>query len=176
MTEYFPDVPEIGYAGPDAVDEFVFRHYDRARPVAGRRMDEQLRFASAYWHTMRNPLSDPFGAGTARMPWDDWSDSVQNARRRVEAFFEFLQKCGIDWYCFHDRDVAPEGSDIAESERNLDAVVETLAEAQSRSGRRLLWGTACLFTHPRYVHGAATSCLVEVYAHAAAQVCKAMEA
>lgn len=176
MTEYFPDVPEIRYAGPDAVDEFVFRHYDRERPVAGRRMDEQLRFASAYWHTMRNPLSDPFGAGTARMPWDDGSDSVQNARRRVEAFFEFLQKCGIDWYCFHDRDVAPEGSDIAESERNLDAVVETLAEAQSRSGRRLLWGTACLFTHPRYVHGAATSCLVEVYAHAAAQVCKAMEA
>ena len=138
-------------------------------------MHEHLRFASAYWHTMRNPLADPFGVGTAQMPWDDGSDSVENACTRVKAFFEFLEKCSIDLYCFHDRDVAPEGADIAESERNLDAVVEVLASEQARTGKKLLWGTACLFIHPRYMHGAATSCLLDVYAHAGAQVRKAME-
>lgn len=175
MSEYFPGIEAIGYGGPDAEEELVFRRYDRDRLVEGRPMHEQLRFASAYWHTMRNPLADPFGVGTARMPWDDGSDSVENARTRVRAFFEFLEKCSIDHYCFHDRDVAPEGADVAESERNLDAVAEELEEQQSRTGRSLLWGTACLFVHPRYMHGAATSCLLDVFAHAGAQVKKAME-
>ena len=174
MSEYFPGIKPITYEGPDATGELVFRRYDRDRQIEGRPMHEHLRFASAYWHTMRNPLSDPFGVGTALMPWDDGTDSVENARTRVKAFFEFLEKSSIDFYCFHDRDVAPEGSDIPESERNLDAVVEVLAEEQKRTGRRLLWGTACLFAHPMYMHGAATSCLVDVFAHAGAQVRKAM--
>ena len=175
MSEYFPGIEAIKHAGPDASEELVFRRYDREKQVEGRPMHEHLRFACAYWHTMRNPLSDPFGIGTARMPWDDGSDSVANAQTRVRAFFEFLEKCSIDHYCFHDRDVAPEGKDIVESERSLDAVVETLAAEQARTGKRLLWGTACLFIHPRYMHGAATSCLLDVYAHAGAQVRKAME-
>lgn len=175
MTEFFPDIDPVPFAGPDSDAELVFRRYDWDKLVEGRPMHDQLRFASAYWHTMRNPLADPFGVGTARMPWDDGTDSIENARTRVRAFFEFLEKCSIDHYCFHDRDVAPEGADIAESERNLDSVVEELAEQQSRTGKKLLWGTACLFIHPRYMHGAATSCLLDVYAHAGAQVRKAME-
>ena len=176
MSEFFPGIEPVPFSGSSAGDELVFRRYDAEKIVAGRSMRDQLRFAAAYWHTMRNPLADPFGVGTVDAPWDDGSDSIANARVRVEAFFEFLEKCGIDYYCFHDRDVAPEGSGVEESERHLDSVVEKLAEEQSRTGKRLLWGTACLFIHPRYMHGAATSCLVEVYAHAAAQVCKAMEA
>ena len=175
MTEYFPEVGAIPYAGPTSTDELVFRRYDREKLVEGQPMHEHLRFACAYWHTMRNPLADPFGVGTARMPWDDGSDSVDNARTRALAFFEFLEKCSLDHYCFHDRDVAPEGADIAESERALDSVVEVLASEQARTGKKLLWGTACLFIHPRYMHGAATSCLLDVYAHAGAQVRKAME-
>ncbi|MAJ47367.1 MAG: xylose isomerase [Planctomycetes bacterium TMED75] len=175
MSEFFPGIETIPFAGASASDELVFRRYDPEKVIAGKTMHDQLRFASAYWHTMRNPLADPFGAGTAIAPWDDGSDSVENARVRVEAFFEFLEKCRIDWYCFHDRDVAPEGVGIADSERILDSVTDKLLEEQQRTGKQLLWGTACLFIHPRYVHGAATSCLVDVYAHAAAQVCKAME-
>ena len=175
MSEFFPETDVIPFAGPDSTEELVFRRYERDKLVEGRPMHEHLRFASAFWHTMRNGLSDPFGAATARMPWDDGSDSVENACIRVRAFFEFLEKCSIDRYCFHDRDVAPEGSDVRESERNLDRVVEVLASEQERTGRRLLWGTACLFTHPRYMHGAATSCLVDVYAHAGAQVRKALD-
>lgn len=172
---FFPDVKPIRYAGEAASEPFVFRHYDREQLIDGKPMHEHLRFAAAYWHTMRNPLNDPFGVGTAQCPWDDGSDSVENAQRRVRAFFEFLEKCSIDFYCFHDRDVAPECETIDDTERAFDAVANTLAEEQARTGKQLLWGTACLFAHPRYMHGAATSCLVEVFAHAAAQVKKAME-
>lgn len=174
MSDYFPDVPVIPFAGPDTDQELVFRRYDRDKEIEGRPMHEHLRFACAYWHTMRNALADPFGVGTAQMPWDDGSGSVSNAMTRVRAFFEFLEKCSLDFYCFHDRDVAPEGDDIAESERNLDAVAEVLAEEQQRTGRKLLWGTACLFIHPRFMHGAATSCLLDVFACAGAQVRKAI--
>ncbi len=175
MTDFFPEVGVIPFEGPTSKDELVFRRYDRDKVVEGRPMHEHLRFACAYWHTMRNPLADPFGVGTAQMPWDDGSNSVENARTRVRAFFEFMEKCSLDLYCFHDRDVAPEGADIAESERNLDSVVEELAAQQDRTGKKLLWGTACLFIHPRYMHGAATSSLLDVYAHAGAQVRKAMD-
>jgi xylose isomerase len=172
----FPDVPTIRYEGPNARHPLAFRHYDPDALVEGKPMREHFRFASAYWHTMRNSLADPFGMGTAQMPWDDGSDSLDNARRRVAVFFEFLAKCGIDFYCFHDRDVAPEGRTLAESERNLAAVVATLKDEQARTGKRLLWGTACLFAHPRYAQGAATSPRPEVFAYAAAQVKSAMEA
>lgn len=172
----FPDVSAIRYEGPESRNPLAFKHYDAEAVVAGRPMREHLRFASAYWHTMRNPLADPFGVGTARMPWDDGTDSIDNALRRVDVFFEFLEKIGIDFYCFHDRDVAPECETLAESNAALHRVVDHLAKHQQSSGRRLLWGTACLFSHPRYVHGAATSCSVDVFAHAAAQVRQAMDA
>ncbi len=139
-------------------------------------MKDHLRFAAAYWHTMRNELTDPFGVGTSLKPWDDRSNSLDNARRRAEVFFEFLDKLGLDFYCFHDRDVAPEGATLAESNRNLEALVETLQTLQAQLGKQLLWGTACLFTHPRYMHGAATSCDADVFAYAASQVKSAMDA
>jgi xylose isomerase len=116
-----------------------------------------------------------FGMPTMNRPWDDHSDSIDNARRRVRAAFEFLEKLGVSFYAFHDRDVAPEGATLSQTNKNLDAVVATLKEEQRRTGIRLLWGTANLFSHPRYAHGAATSCNADVFAYAAAQVKKALE-
>ncbi len=175
MSEYFTQVGAIRYEGPESRDPFAFKHYNREDVVEGKTMAEHLRFASCYWHTMRNELSDPFGPGTARMPWDDGSTTVENAKVRARVFFEFLAKCGIDYYCFHDRDIAPEGASLAESDRMLDEVVEEFARLQDEHGRKLLWGTACLFAHPRYAHGAATSCEAGVFAYAAGQVKKALE-
>ncbi len=167
--------PPIPYEGPKSKNPLAFKFYDPSAVVEGRPMREHLRFAAAYWHCMRNPLSDPFGSGTALMPWDDGSDSTENALRRADVFFEFLGKIGIDFYCFHDRDVAPERRTIAETEKAFDEVAARLKQLQSETGRRLLWGTANLFSHPRYAQGAATSPDVHVFAAAAAQVKKAME-
>ena len=170
------DIPTIRYEGPDSRNPLAFKHYNPDEEVAGKTMREHLRFACAYWHTMRNPLSDPFGGGTAQMPWDDGTDSLSNALNRTEVFFEFLEKCSLDFYCFHDRDISPEGASLAESHKNLAAVVEKLKDLQEQSGKKLLWGTACLFTHPRYMHGAGTSPDVEVYAYAGSQIKNALEA
>jgi len=175
MSDFFPTVPRVTFEGAGSKNPFAFNHYNPAELVEGKSMREHLRFAAAYWHVMRNTLADPFGAGTALMPWDDGSDSVANAQQRVRVFFEFLEKTGIDFYCFHDRDVAPELGALAESNKALDAVVETLATEQERTGKKLLWGTACLFAHPRYAQGAATSPSLPVFTHAAAQVKKALE-
>lgn len=172
----FPGVPAITFGGPSSREPFQWTHYNPDQLVEGRPMREHLRFASAYWHTMRNGLADPFGAPTAQMPWDDGSAGVDNARRRADVFFEFLELCGIDHWCFHDRDVAPEGRSLAESERHLHALVQHCRQLQSRSGKRCLWGTACLFAHPRYAAGAATNPSPEVFAHAAAQVKHALDA
>jgi xylose isomerase len=171
----FPGIDTIPFVDAGSREPLGFRHYRPDEAVEGKSMREQLRFAACYWHTMRNGLSDPFGGATARMPWDDGSDSVDNCRRRADAFFEFLRKCRIDHYCFHDRDIAPERATLAESNADLDKVVEHLEVLQRSSGKRLLWGTACLFAHPRFVSGAATSPRIEVFAHAAAQVKKAIE-
>ena len=130
----FADIPVITYEGPDSRNALAFKHYDAEAVVEGRTMAEQLRFACAYWHTMRNPLDDPFGVGTAQTPWDDGTDSVENALRRVDVFFEFLNKIGIQWYCFHDRDVAPEGVDIPSTNDNLQRVVE--GHGQPPAGQR----------------------------------------
>jgi xylose isomerase len=138
-------------------------------------MRDHLRFGVAYWHTMRGTGGDPFGPGTAVRPWDDGSNTVANAQRRVRAAFEFIEKLGAPFYCFHDRDVAPEGKTLRETNKNLDAVVKVLKEEQQRTGIKLLWGTANLFSNPRFVHGAATSCNADVFAFAAAQVKKALE-
>lgn len=176
MPEAFPNISKIPFAGKDSRDPFTFRHYNPDELVAGKKMKDHLRFAAAYWHCMRNNLSDPFGGGTALMPWDDGTDSVDNAKKRVGVFFEFLDKIGIDYYCFHDRDIAPEGATLAESNKNLEAIVETLAEYQKGSGKKLLWGTACLFAHPRYAQGAGTAPSADVFAYGAAQVKAAMDA
>jgi xylose isomerase len=138
-------------------------------------MKDHLRFSVAFWHAFRNGLADQFGAPTRQMPWDDGTDSLANAARRIRAAFEFFGKLGVEFFCFHDRDVAPEGKTLAASHKNLDAVVKVIKQEQQRTGIRLLWGTANLFANPRYVHGAATSCNADVFAYAAAQVAKAME-
>jgi xylose isomerase len=138
-------------------------------------MREHLRFSVVFWHTFRGRGSDPFGMPTMIRPWDDFSDSLDNAKRRVRVAFEFIEKLGAPFYVFHDRDVAPEGANLAQTNKNLDAIVKVLKEQQQRTGIGLLWGTACLFAHPRYAHGAAASCNAEVFAYAAAQVKKAME-
>jgi xylose isomerase len=172
----FPQIPAIRYEGPKSKNPFAFKHYHATAKVEGKPMREHLRFAAAYWHCMRNGLADPFGGPTAQMPWDDGSNSVANAKHRVEVFFEFLEKTGIDFYCFHDRDVAPEGATLAESHRNLAEIVQVLKSGQKQSKKKLLWGTACLFAHPRYAQGAGTSPNADVFAYAAAQVKAALDA
>jgi xylose isomerase len=174
-SQFFPNVGAVAFEGPHSTNPLAFKQYDADEKIEGKTMRQHLRFAVCYWHTMRNTLSDPFGHGTALRPWDNGSSSVDNAQRRVHAAFEFIEKLGAPFYCFHDRDVAPEGHNLAETNRNLDAIVAVLKQEQKRTGIKLLWGTANLFSHPRYVHGAATSCNVEVFAFAAAQVKKAME-
>ena len=175
MAEAFPGIGRIPYEGPDSKNPLAFKHYNAEEVVAGKTMKDHLRFSVAYWHAFRNDCGDPFGRGTRQMPWDDGSESVENACNRVRAAFEFFEKLGVEFYCFHDRDVAPEGDTLAETNKNLDAVVKVLAEEQNRTGVKLLWGTACLFNHPRFMHGAATSPNADVFAFAGAQVAKALE-
>ncbi len=172
---FFPDVEKVRFEGPDSTNPLSFRHYNPDEVVEGKPMREHFRFACAYWHTMRGTGADPFGPGCAVRPWEDGSDSVDMAVKRVQVAFEFLEKCGLDFYCFHDRDVAPEGSNLRETNQNLDKVVEALKSEQERTGIKLLWGTANLFSNKRYVHGAATSCNADAFAYAGAQVKKAME-
>ena len=171
----FPDVTTIPFEGPASKNPLAFRHYDADELVEGKSMRDHLRFSVTYWHTFRGTGADPFGPGTGLRPWDDGTSSVENAKNRARVAFEFIEKLGAPFYAFHDRDVAPEGRSLAETNRNLDAVVKVLKEEQERTGIKLLWGTASLFTNPRFVHGAATSPNAEVYTYAAAQVKKAME-
>lgn len=172
---FFPEVSKIKYEGPDSTNPLAFRHYNESELVEGKSMKEHLRFGVAYWHTFRGMGGDPFGPGCAVRPWEDGTDSVDMAIKRVRVAFEFMEKLGAPFYCFHDRDVAPEGKNLTESNKNLDAVVKALEEEQQRTGIKLLWGTANLFSNPRFVHGASTSCNADVFAYAAAQVKKALE-
>jgi xylose isomerase len=175
MSEAFPDIPKIQFEGPQSKNPLSFKHYNADEVVGGKTMKDHLRFGVAYWHTLRNTGADPFGVGTAQRPWDDGTDSILNAQNRARVCFEFMEKLGVDYYCFHDRDVAPEGRNLTESNENLDAVADVLEAEQQRTGKKLLWGTACLFVHPRYCQGAATSPNAGVFAYAAAQVKKALE-
>ncbi|MCH8474421.1 MAG: xylose isomerase [Opitutales bacterium] len=171
----FNELPQITFEGPKSKNPLAFKHYNADEVVEGKTMKEHLRFSVVYWHTFRNPLADPFGAGTALRPWDDGSDSLANAKNRVQEAFTFMQKLGVPFYAFHDRDVAPEGKTLAESNANLDAVADELEAHQKETGIKLLWGTACLFTHPRYAMGAGTAPNADIFAYGAAQVKKALE-
>lgn len=175
MTEFFPDVPKIAFEGPTSKNPLAFKHYNAEEVVAGRTMTEWLRFSVCYWHTFRANGADPFGSPTLNRPWEDGTDSLDNALKRVDVAFEFITKLGVPYYCFHDRDVAPEGASLSESHANLDAVAAKLKESQAATGVKLLWGTANLFSNPRFMHGAATSPNADVFAYAAAQVKKAIE-
>jgi xylose isomerase len=171
----FADIPKIEYDGFDNENPLAFHWYDEREYIDGRSMRDHFRFSVAYWHTFRGTGSDPFGAATMVRPWDDGSDSLQNAENRVRVAFEFMEKLGVPFYTFHDRDVAPEGANLAETNRNLDAIVKVLKSEQERTGIKLLWATANMFSHPRYMHGAATSPNADVFAYAAAQVKKCLE-
>ncbi len=171
----FPEVEKIRFEGPKSKNMLAFHHYDENEVVEGKPMKDHFRFAVAYWHTFRGTGMDPFGAATMQRPWEAPQDSVENAKNRVRVAFEFMQKLGVHFYCFHDRDVAPEGATLAESNKNLDAIVKLLKEEQQRTGIGLLWGTANLFSNPRYMHGAATSPNADAFAYASAQVKKAIE-
>jgi xylose isomerase len=171
----FPDIHKIKYEGPQSKNALSFKHYNEGETVEGKSMRDHFRFSVAYWHTFRGTGSDPFGPGTMVRPWEGPVDNVENAQNRARVAFEFMEKLGAPFYCFHDRDVAPEGASLAETNKNLDAVVKVLREEQQRTGIKLLWGTANLFSNRRYMHGAATSPNADAFAFAAAQVKKALE-
>ncbi len=175
MANVFSKFPQIKFEGPQSKNPLAYRYYNPDELVEGKRMEDHLRFSVVFWHTMRGAGSDMFGWGTAIRPWELGEGTVAAAQKRARALFEFVSKLGVPYYAFHDRDVAPHGKTLAESNRNLDAVVKVLKEEQKRTGIKLLWGTAQLFVHPRFMHGAATSCNADVFAYSAAQVKKAME-
>ena len=173
--EYFPNVNKIVYEGPESSNPLAFKFYNEDQLVAGKSMYEHFRFSVAYWHTFCGTGGDPFGPGTKQFPWDESAEPMQASFDRLDAAFEFFTKLGVPFYCFHDRDIAPEGSSVEKSERNLKTLVQAAKQKQDESGVELLWGTANLFSHPRYMNGAATNPDFNVVAHAAAQVKAALD-
>ena len=174
--ECFKGIGKITYEGPESDNPLAFKVYDENRVVAGKTMKDHFRFAVAYWHTFCNRGDDPFGPGTINFPWDEPADPMDAARAKLDAAFEFCTKLGIPFYCFHDRDIAPEGGSVRESEKRLKELVALAKKKQDASGVRLLWGTANVFSHPRYMNGAATNPDFQVLTHAAAQVKAAIDA
>lgn len=175
--EYFPEVTQpVAYEGVDSDNPLAFHYYDAERVVAGRPMKEHLRFAVAYWHTMKGTGADPFGGAVYDRVWDQGSSDMEIAHNTMDAMFEFVSKLGAPFWCFHDRDIAPEGDSVAANNANLKEIVDHAEENQKKTGIQLLWGTANLFSHRRYTHGAATNPDPAVTAHAGAQVRRAMDA
>jgi xylose isomerase len=174
--EFFPGIGAIRYEGRDSTNPLSYKFYDPDKHVLGKAMRDHLRFAVAYWHSFCGTGSDPFGPGTRDFPWESAATPMDRARGRLDAAFEFVSKLDVPFYCFHDRDMAPEGRSVEESEANLSTLVELAKERQSKTGVRLLWGTANLFSHPRYMNGAGTNPDFAVVTHAAAQVKAAIDA
>ncbi|MCF8008938.1 MAG: xylose isomerase [Halanaerobiales bacterium] len=175
MSEIFPELPYLKYEGNKSENLLSFKYYNPKEKIDGQSMEEILRFSVAYWHSFCNTGSDPFGAGTLTKPWDSIQDPLKHAQKKAEGAFEFIDKLGVNYFCFHDRDIAPAGKSLKESNYNLDTMKEVIKELMQKKNIKLLWGTANLFEHPRYANGAATSNNPEVFAHAAAQVKKALE-
>lgn len=174
MKEYFSNVAKVKYEGPESKNPFSFKYYNPDEVIAGKPMREHMRFALSYWHTLTYGGSDPFGVASMIRPWDSESD-MELAKARMEASFELMDKLNIDYFCFHDRDIAPEGKDLAETNEKLDEIVAVCKELMHKYNKKLLWGTANLFSNPRFVHGAGTTCNADVFAYAAAQIKKAIE-
>lgn len=174
---FFTDVEAVGFEGPDSDDDFAFKVYDPDRIVLGKRMEDHLRVAVCYWHSFNWPGSDVFGAGTFDRPWlEAAGEPMDAARMKMDAAFEFFAKLGVPFFCFHDVDIAPTGDTFSETAGYLDTMVTYAEEKMAETGVRLLWGTANLFSHPRYAAGAATNPDPEVFSYAAAQVKHALEA
>jgi len=174
--EYFKGIGQIRYEGPGSKNPFAYRWYDEQKVVAGKTMKDHMRFAVAYWHSFVGNGSDPFGGPTHIFPWDEKSDPVARAKDKMDAAFEFITKINFPYYCFHDVDVVDYGNNIAENEKRLQALVDYAKQKQAASGVKLLWGTANLFSHRRYMNGAATNPDFHVLTHGAAQVKAALDA
>lgn len=172
---YFPHISRIPFEGPGSDNPLAFRHYDENRVVAGKTLREHFKFAVCWWHTLGGTGGDPFGAPTKSFPWLSAADPLVQAREKMDAGFEFITKLGIPYYCFHDFDLVAEGDSLAENRRRLDAISDYALEKQAASGVKVLWGTANLFSHPRYMNGAMTNPDFAVVTHAAAQVKNALD-
>lgn len=175
MAEFFPEIAPVCYEGPGSKNPLSFKHYDPEKLVAGKPMKEHLHFAMAWWHTLCAAGSDMFGVGTADKSFGVRPGTMEHAHAKVEAGFEFMQKLGISYFCFHDVDLVPEADDLAETNRRLDEVTDHILEKMKQTGIRCLWGTANMFSSPRYMNGAGSSNSAEVFAFAAAQVKKALD-
>lgn len=176
MAEYFPMVKkQVKYEGPDSKNPFAFRHYNPSEKVMGKTMAEHLRFAVCYWHTFKGLGSDQFGGPTIIRSYDAPKDPMERAKATMEAAFEFFTKLGVEFWCFHDRDIAPEADNLAETNKRLDTIVAQAKKLQKDTGVKLLWGTTNAFSHRRFLAGASTNPSPEVFAYAASQVKKAME-
>lgn len=177
MSTYFSNIPAIAYEGPQSTNPLAFKWYDKDRLVLGKRMEEHLRFAVCYWHSFCWNGFDPFGYdGTFERPWQRVADPMAAARMKADAAFDFFSRLGAPYYCFHDRDVAPEGSTPRESVNHLREMIDVLQAKQAQTGMKLLWGTANLFSHRRFMSGASTNPDPEIFALAALQVKEAMDA
>jgi xylose isomerase len=174
MTDFFADIPRIRYEGPETDNEFAFRHYDPDEVVMGRRMEDHIRFAVAYWHSFAWPGGDPFGGQTFQRPW--FGDTMELAKLKADVAFEMFDILGVPFFCFHDADIRPEGASFAESKRRLEEITDYFAQKMETSKTRLLWGTANLFTHRRFMAGAATNPDPEVFAYAGATVKSCIDA
>ena len=174
MTNFFGDITEIPFEGPESKNPLAFRHYNPDEMIMGKTMKDHLRFAACYWHNFVWPGSDPFGGQTFDRPWFD--NTIEAAKLKADVAFEMFQLLKVPFYCFHDVDMRPEGKDFAENTKNLNIMVDYLAEKQQTSGVNLLWGTANLFSHSRYMSGAATNPDPDVFAFAAATMKTCMDA
>ncbi|SDY68592.1 xylose isomerase [Citreimonas salinaria] len=174
MTDFFAGIPKIAYEGPDSDNDFAYRHYDPDEIVMGKRMEEHLRFSVAYWHSFAWEGGDPFGGQTFQRPW--FGDSMDHAKMKADAAFEMFRILGQPFFCFHDVDVRPEGETFAENTANLDRITDYFGPKMEETGTRLLWGTANLFSHRRYMAGAATNPDPDVFAFAAATIKSCMDA
>jgi xylose isomerase len=174
--EYFPGIGKIAYEGPKSDNPLAFKWYSPETEIAGKTMGQLFKFAIAYWHTFCGTGGDPFGPGTKAFPWDANSDAIARGKDKMDAAFEFFTKIGAGYYCFHDFDLVDEGSSFAESEANLQAIVDYAKEKQAASGVKLLWGTSNLFSNPRYMNGASTNPDFNVVAYAGAQLKNAIDA
>lgn len=175
MADVFQGIPKITFEGPQSKNPLAFKHYNPEEIVGDKSMAEHLRFAVAVWHTFTGTGADPFGNAVFVRSWDKKPNPLDRAKARMDAAFEFFAKLGVPYYCFHDRDIAPEGETFIETQKNLDEIVKYIKGLMQGAPVKLLWGTANLFSNPRFVHGAATSPNADVFAYAAAQVKQAME-
>ncbi|MDR0892989.1 MAG: xylose isomerase, partial [Mediterranea sp.] len=174
--EYFPMIGKIKFEGTESKNPLAFRYYEANKVVMGKPMKEWLKFAMAWWHTLCAEGSDQFGPGTKSFPWNGAPDKLEAAKKKMDAGFEFMQKLGIEYYCFHDVDLIDEADTIEEYEANLKAIVAYAKQKQAETGIKLLWGTANVFGHKRYMNGAATNPNFDVVARAAVQVKNAIDA